>query len=329
MISPKNKRGGENTEEEYKEHVRKRLDGIIIILQKIALGDFSENIDVPEKEDEFTRLLIALNFMINDLEEVKKISREAVVMETKVSISSEQVARLKEINRVKSEFVSITAHQLRTPLSGIKWASEIILEKTKEIETKKWIEKVTELNEGMIGIINDLLNAARIEEGRFGYKFEKWVNMSALLEKIVESYRIEVEERGLGLDFSRNSLEYLYSRVDSEKLKIALNNLIDNAIHYTEKGSIKIKLEKSGDSVIIKIQDTGIGISENNFDKLFSKFFRGENAISFRPSGSGIGLFITRNIIEVHKGKIWFESKLNQGTIFYIKLPLTKVEEKN
>ncbi|MAG12303.1 hypothetical protein CL630_00625 [bacterium] len=319
----------ENEEKEYKEHVKERLDDIILILQKIALGDFSENIDIPQKEDEFTRLLIALNFMINDLKEIKKISRETVVMETKVSMSSEQVARLKEINRLKSEFVSVTAHQLRTPLSGIKWASEIILEKTKETETKKWIEKVNELNEGMIGIINDLLNAARIEEGRFGYKFEKWVNISAILEKIVESYRIEIEGRGLSLDFSRDNLEDLYSRADSARLKIALNNLIDNAIHYTEKGSIKIKLEKSDNSVIIKIQDTGIGINENNFDKLFSKFFRGENAISFRPSGSGIGLFITKNIIEVHKGKIWFESKLNQGTIFYIKLPLTKVEEKN
>ena len=226
---------------------------------------------------------------------------------------------------MKSEFISIAAHQLRTPLSGIKWVLELALERETNQEIKNWLAKINELNERMIEMISDLLNAARIEEGRFGFNFQKNIDLLSLFQKTIESYKIKAEAKGLNFSYSSDDFKNLYLKADSDKLKIAFDNVVENALNYTPKGGlIKIELEKPDGFVIIKISDTGIGIKEEDLPRLFSKFFRGQNAVSFQPSGSGIGLFITKNIIKAHQGEIWAESKINQGTTFYIKLPVSR-----
>lgn len=280
--------------------------------QPISKGVFSGYIKDIKQKDELGELAEDFNKMIRGLN----------------SLTGE-IGRLKEIGRIKSEFISITAHQLRTPLSGIKWVLELSLEKESNKEIRGWLLKIHELNERMIEIISDLLNAARIEEGRFGFEFQERVDLLTFLDKIIESYKIEIEEKRLDFSFSKKGFKNLYLRADPEKLEIALDNIIENAIEYTkEGGSVKIELEKPNGFVIIKIQDTGIGIAKKDLPRLFSKFFRAKNAISIQPSGSGIGLFIARNIIESHQGELWLESKLNKGTAFYIKLPLVDFKKK-
>ena len=276
--------------------------------EPISQGIFSGYIKELKQKDEIGKLAEDFNSMIRGLN----------------SLSGE-IGRLKEVGRIKSEFISIAAHQLRTPLSGIKWILELALEKEMNQEIKNWLAKINELNERMIGMISDLLSAARLEEGRFGFNFQENVDLLSLFQKTIESYKIKAEARGLNFSYSYDDFKNLRLKADPEKLKIALDNIIENALNYTPKGGmIKIELEKPDGLVIIKISDTGIGIKEEDLARLFGKFFRGQNAISFQPSGSGIGLFITKNIIKAHHGEIWVESKMNQGTIFYIKLPLSQ-----
>jgi len=276
--------------------------------EPIGQGVFSGYVKEVTQKDEMGKLGEDFNSMIRGLN----------------SLSGE-IGRLKEIGRIKSEFISIAAHQLRTPLSGIKWILELALEKEMNQEIKNWLAKINELNERMIGMISDLLSAARLEEGRFGFNFQENVDLLSLFQKTIESYKIKAEARGLNFSYSYDDFKNLRLKADPEKLKIALDNIIENALNYTPKGGmIKIELEKPDGLVIIKISDTGIGIKEEDLARLFGKFFRGQNAISFQPSGSGIGLFITKNIIKAHHGEIWVESKMNQGTIFYIKLPLSQ-----
>lgn len=276
--------------------------------ESIGQGIFSGYIKEVKQKDEIGKLAEDFNSMIRGLN----------------SLGGE-IGRLKEVGRIKSEFISITAHQLRTPLSGIKWVLELALEKEMNREIKNWLGKINELNERMIEIISDLLNAARIEEGRFGFDFQEKVSLASLFQKTVESYKIKAEAKGLDFSYLNNDFENLYLKADPEKLKIAFDNIIENAINYTPKeGLIKIELEKPDGFVIIKISDAGIGIKEEDMPRLFGKFFRGQNAISLQPSGSGIGLFVTKNIIKAHQGEIWVESKINQGTIFYVKLPVSR-----
>lgn len=279
----------------------------------ISRGIFSGYIKGIEQKDEIGELAQDFNAMIRGLN----------------SLSGE-INRLKEIGKMKSEFISITAHQLRTPLSGIKWALELAIEKERNEEVRGWLGKTQELNGRMIDIISDLLNAARIEEGRFGYNFQENINLASLLEKIINPYKIKIEEKNLDFVFDKQSFDNLYLKADPDKLEIAFSNLIENAINYTPRdGFIKIDLEKSDAFVIIKIQDAGIGIDEKDLPRLFGKFFRGQNAISAQPNGSGIGLFITKNIVQAHGGETWAESKLNEGTTFCVKLPLTEEMEES
>jgi signal transduction histidine kinase len=222
---------------------------------------------------------------------------------------------------MKSEFISIVAHQLRTPLSGIKWVVEILLEKTTNGESRKWVLKINELNERMIEIISDLLNAARIEEGRLGFEFKK-IDLISLLQKIADEYKIKAEQKKIKFDYS-NLPTAIAINADAEKLEIALSNLIENAVDYTPSGGvIKIEIQKNEELVLLKISDSGIGIPKEDFPRLFTKFFRSKNAISAKPAGTGIGLFVAKNIIQNHKGEVWAESELEKGSIFYVKLPL-------
>jgi signal transduction histidine kinase len=113
--------------------------------------------------------------------------------------------------------------------------------------------------------------------------------------------------------------------IDKEKMELAVQNLLENAAKYTpEGGSIDISLEKHEAEVVFKIKDTGVGIPETEHERIFTKFFRGENVIKMETEGSGLGLYTTRNIIDAHRGKIWFESKEGKGTTFFFSLPFAK-----
>ncbi len=232
------------------------------------------------------------------------------------------ITREKFLDQMKSQFVSISAHQLRTPLSAIKWALALLREENVPFEEKKEIiEKLSESTERMIKLVNDLLNVSRIEEGRFLYKPKK-EDLREIVKAIFDQEKEIAQKKNITFNLFLPK-EFCFSLVDKEKISLAVQNLIENAIHYTPPGGkVEVFLEKKEKELIFQVKDTGIGIPEEEQKRIFEKFFRGSNALKIETSGSGLGLFITKNIIEAHKGKIWFESKAGKGTTFYFSLPL-------
>ena len=236
------------------------------------------------------------------------------------------VTREKAIERMKTEFVSISAHQLRTPLSAIKWTLKMFLdgdlgELTKE--QREFLEKTYQSNERMINLINDLLNVARIEEGRYLYR-PVLADIVPICQSVIDSYKEEIEKKNLKFEFKRPK-ELPKVRVDIEKISLAIQNLLENAILYNlPGGKIEISLKLKENKIEFSIKDTGIGIPKDQQRRVFTKFFRAPNAMRMETEGSGLGLFITKNIIEAHGGRIWFESEEGKGTTFYFTLPVAQ-----
>jgi len=237
------------------------------------------------------------------------------------------ITREKLVERVKTEFVSLAAHQLRTPLAAIKWTLNMLLDGDLGVitaEQREFIEKTYKSNERMISLINDLLDVTRIEEGRYLYR-PVLDNFENVVHFVINSHKDNLERKKIKLEFKRLKTKIPRIIIDVEKMRIAVDNLLDNAIKYTPPGGkILVSLDylKKTKEIEFEIQDTGVGIPADQKDRVFSKFFRGANVMRMDTEGSGLGIFITKNIIEAHGGKIWFESEENKGTTFYLTLPV-------
>ncbi len=274
--------------------------------EEIKKGNLETRINVKSRT-EFGELIATFNDMTKELKE----SRE----------------REKLIERMKTEFVSLAAHQLRTPLSAIKWALRMVLdEESKNInqEQRELLERTYQSNERMIDLINDLLNVARIEEGRFLYEPAD-ASPEEIADSVIDSLKEKAESRNIKLVFRKPASPLPFVKMDKEKINIALTNLITNAINYTHRdGEITVELLSDAKSVKFRVQDNGVGIPKEEQNRIFTKFFRASNVVKMDTSGTGLGMFITKNIVEAHGGKIWFESEENKGTTFHFTLPINK-----
>lgn len=256
-----------------------------------------------------------------ELEELDKTTKMLVRRDLELS---EANVRLEELDAVKSDFVSIAAHQLRTPLTGTKWSFLALLEReTGQLngEQKKIIEDGLDAINHAIKLINDLLNVAHIEEGKFGFNFKN-ESIEPIIQKAFERFEPLAGEKGiwLSLDFSKAKLPLI--SIDSEKIALVFDNLLDNAIKYTYPGGrVKLKTEFKNGKIVIIVQDSGIGIPRSQMSRVFTKFFRGENAILFQTSGTGLGLYMVKNIIDRHCGTVAVNSEENKGTTFTVELP--------
>jgi PAS domain S-box-containing protein len=235
------------------------------------------------------------------------------------------ITREKLVERMKTEFVTLAAHQLRTPLSAIKWTLKLFLDgDLGELsqEQKNFLGNTYQSNERMIGLINDLLNVTRIEEGRYLYK-QTLYNLAELVQMAVNSSKAEAERKKIKLEFRKPAEELPLVMIDVEKVNLSVQNLIDNALRYNkEGGEVLIFLDRKGNEIEFSITDNGIGIPKDQRERIFSKFFRANNAQKIDTEGSGLGLFIVKNIIEAHGGKIWFESEEGKGSTFHFTLPV-------
>jgi len=190
-------------------------------------------------------------------------------------------------------------------------------------EATIYLDKAYQTNEIMICLVNDLLSVTRIEEGRFLLEL-KPVSLKDLIKKVIMEAEVISERKDVKVELESPGDSIAQIEADAEKLRLALQNLVENSIKYSSPGDkviIRIKPE-DGKTVVIEVQDEGIGIDKQEHKRVFSKFFRGRNASRIQTQGTGLGLFIVKNIVEAHKGKIWFKSKVNEGTTFFIKLPM-------
>ncbi|KKW14153.1 MAG: GAF sensor signal transduction histidine kinase [Parcubacteria group bacterium GW2011_GWA2_50_10] len=236
------------------------------------------------------------------------------------------ITKEKEAEELKSSFISIASHQLRTPLSGIKWALNLLQEEAEQSlsqQHKDLIAKTYQTNERLIALVNDLLDTSRIEEGRFGYEFQK-TDLVSLAQKTLEELAPLITERPtIKITFETPATPLPLISADPKKLTMALYNVFENAIKYTPKGHIKIVFKLTSSSINIIVSDEGIGIPEEQQKFLFTKFFRARNAILLQTEGSGLGLWIANEIIKKHNGKVVLvESAENEGTTFLLRFPI-------
>jgi PAS domain S-box-containing protein len=239
------------------------------------------------------------------------------------------ITEKRKIEEMKLEFASVAAHQMRTPLSSIRWSFEILSKKLEDGELKSAVQRGYKSTQQVLQVVDELLNVDRLEEGQSGYSFEP-VDVVAVLSEAIESEResqavIEQPE----IEFDKPVDDMPRVRGDSTKLRIVFKNLVENALKYTDsdkKVEIRVNMKMTsgygGDVVLVTVEDSGIGIPESEQDKIFSKFYRANNATDTETEGTGVGLFITKQIVEAHKGKIWFDSEEGEGTTFYVQLPM-------
>jgi len=235
------------------------------------------------------------------------------------------VSREKTAEKMKSEFVTLAAHQLRTPTSAVKWSIQVLLDgDLGELEEgqRKILEKMYSTNNKVIRLVKDLLNLAQIEEGKFLSKIVL-SNIEDIIQLIINSRKDLIIKKKIKFELKKPETKLPKVMLDVEKIKIAIENILDNAIRYTSSGdSISISLEDKKKEIEVKIQDTGMGIPEDQQAKVFTKFFRGTNVMKVDTEGTGLGLYISKNIIEAHGGKIWFESERDEGTTFHFTIPI-------
>jgi signal transduction histidine kinase len=238
------------------------------------------------------------------------------------------ITREKTVERMKTEFVSIAAHQLRTPISAIKWTLRMVLDGDfgpVTNEQKDFLEKTYQSNERMINLINDLLNVTRIEEGRYLYNITA-VNLEDVVGKIAETYTEIVKHKHLTLKYQKPDKPLSQVKVDVEKISLVVSNLIENSIKYTPaNGTIYVAISEDQGKIKVSVKDSGIGILKSQEERIFTKYFRGLNVVRMETEGTGLGLFISKNIVETHGGKIWFESEENNGTTFFFTLPIASL----
>ncbi len=255
------------------------------------------------------------------------VSKEGVVLFF-VSIERD-VTREREIERAKSEFVSLASHQLRTPPSIIGWYTETLQSEDLGPINQKQMEYLNEIyraNQRMIAVINSLLNISRIEMGTFTIS-PKDINIKEVIDETIKELTSRFGRKAnITTDYD-SALGIV--RIDPDIMEIIIDNLLSNAFKYSppENTVITITTKRENDSLLVSIKDNGIGIPLKNQGQIFEKLFRADNAVSTSPDGTGLGLYMTKKIIvDGLGGKIWFQSKENDGTTFFISIPISGME---
>ena len=235
--------------------------------------------------------------------------------------------KLQELDKQKTEFVSIASHQLRSPLTAVQGYSSMILEGDFGKVPSNLTEPLTRINSASASLgflINDFLNISRIEKGQMEYVFDK-VNVMALLNDLYKEFTLVAKNHNLILREKYDETKEVFIKADQGKLKQVISNLIDNAIKYTVKGYVELDLQEKGDKVLISIKDSGIGMSKETKGKIFEKFSRAENASLVNAYGSGLGLYVAKVLTETQEGKIWVESDgENKGSVFFVEFEVLR-----
>lgn len=276
------------------------------------------------------------------------ITAAPVVLEGKIIgaiVIFRDITREKEIDRAKSEFVSLASHQLRTPLTAINWYIEMLLRgEVGDIgkRQKGYLKKIYNNSRRMMELVNALLNASRVELGTLAIK-TKPINFIEIANSVLEELAPQIKKKGL-------LVKKIYDKnlpiinADPQLMRIVFQNLLSNSVKYTQdSGTISLTIEKQDPDILIKVSDNGYGIPKRDQSQIFKKLFRADNIREKDPNGTGLGLYIVKAVVEQSGGKIWFESptfvgkipayaeavarksvskKENKGTTFYVTIPL-------
>ena len=236
------------------------------------------------------------------------------------------ITRLRNLERVRRDFVSSVSHELRTPLTSITGYTETLLEGAihDPENAKHFLRIILQESEQLTALINDVLDLSKIESGRIDYKF-KPVNLGDLVDKALKLFGRAIQKKGIALHLDVPG-DLPYVNADRDYLELVVRNLVDNAIKYVPEhnGQIWIKASVVDDMVKVDVKDNGIGIPQKDLGRIFERFYRVDKARSRAIGGTGLGLSIVKHIILAHKGKIEVHSRLNLGSLFSITIPIVR-----
>jgi len=310
--------------------LKRLLNGKVVLIQVTTLlvGSYLLHLSFYHSNLWFLSLslfIFGLSYLL-----VKTITSEKEKEEIieRLTIELENVnSELSKLDQSKLGFASIASHQLRTPLTAIKGYLSMIIDGTYGKVSPKIKEKmrnVMESNERLIRLVNELLSLSRIEIGKTKLELEV-LSVEKIIEQAIKDLKVVATKKGLYLKFSRPKTKVPDILIDEWKIRQVLINIIDNAIKYTEKGGVTVKLRREGDDAKIEICDTGEGIEGDELKMIFELFLRGRSGNHLSPEGSGLGLYIAQKLMEMHQGKIWAESEgKNKGSCFYILIPIKR-----
>lgn len=237
----------------------------------------------------------------------------------------EEVNQCKLESQAKSEFLSMVTHQLRTPLSGIKWTFKMLLDGdlgSFSEEQRQIITKGAESNQRMIDLLNEIIVANQNQSWDFQYDMQK-IDLEKLVERLITEHLETARAHDVHLVFNRPEDEMPMVNADPDKIAIILQNLLENAIKYSNpEGNVTVSITPTTDAITISVTDEGIGIPADAQEHIFSKFFRADNAKELKKEGTGLGLFTAKRIAEKHGGSMTFESETGKGTTFFVQLPV-------
>jgi len=304
--------------------IEEKIMGMIVLGNKISGEPYSTQ-DIELLTNLANQASIALQ-NAKLYSEVKGFSEKLEKeVEKRTKELKEAYEDLKRLDKAKTEFVSIASHQLRTPLTAVKGYISMMQEGTYgEMPNKmeKPLDNIYASNERLIKLVNDLLNVSRIEAGRIEMKFEK-ASLENMISSVVEEFDTVAKEKNIYLKWEKPKEPLPKISIDREKMRQVIMNLIDNAIRYTEKGGITVKAKNLNSKMQILVSDTGTGLTKSEISKMFESFSRGAAGTRLYTEGAGLGLYIARRFVEMHKGKIWAESKgKGRGSTFYVELPI-------
>ncbi len=293
-------------------------------IEELSKGKLKEKLEL-HGTDEISRLAESINSLMVSIK----------------SKATSKASKNEEIEAAKVDFVSLASHQLRTPLSIIKWYIDYIVSgDAGELkgDQLKYLKETYKANERMIELVNSLLIVSRIDLGTFSINPEM-TDIISISDEIIKKFKKEINSKGINVVKDYDKLPDL--SVDPSLMKLVFENLVSNSVKYTPDGEIiKISIKKSDKDVLIKVSDRGCGIPEEQQPKIFTKLFRADNVKKIESVGTGLGLYIVRAIIEKSGGNVWFESpskesfdggkvnSKNAGTTIFIKIPLKGMKKR-
>ncbi len=294
-------------------------------VREIGKGNLDYKIKIKSK-NEIGELASSFNQMTSDLkkshQELYEYSQGLeVLVDKRTKELTVANTKLKELDKLKSEFLSFASHQLRSPLTAIKGYASLILEGTYGKTTEKIhepVDRIFQSSNALTAMVEDFLNISKIEQGGMKYDFQM-TDFKKLIETVVVEQEPNIKSKKLAISFSAQENVNYNIKLDSGKIKQVIMNLVDNSIKYTPKGTITLLLKQIDRKIQLEIKDTGIGFNKETLPKLFAKFSREKNANKVNIQGSGLGLYLAKEIMEAHHGHIWAQSPgEGRGSSFFV-----------
>jgi PAS domain S-box-containing protein len=249
------------------------------------------------------------------------------------------IAKEKEEEAHRSDFISTASHEMRTPLAAIEGYLALSLNpKTAKIDdsARSYLEKASNSTKHLGELFRDLLTSSKAEDGRL-ISYPTVVEVGEMLDQVAEAAKFPAQAKGLELKYSVSTdtatnsgkavRPLFYAHVDPNQIREVFQNIIDNAIKYTNEGWVTVRLTGNESIVQIQVQDSGAGIPPEDISHLFQKFYRVDNSSTRTVGGTGLGLFICRKIVELYNGRIWVESQFGKGSTFFINLPRLNAQQ--